>query len=55
MTPDTRKAWLQLRAEVAMFGCLACAQPWMVAGNLTWIAWSLAAMLAWLVARSVAR
>jgi hypothetical protein len=42
---------LQRRAEVAMWGCLACAQPWLVAGSKWGAVWGLAAGAAWLVAR----
>lgn len=42
---------LQRRAEVAMWGCLACAQPWLVAGSKWGAAWGFAAAAAWLVAR----
>lgn len=42
---------LQRRAEIAFWGCLACAQPWLVAGSRWSGVWMLAASAAWLVAR----
>jgi hypothetical protein len=42
---------LQRRAEVAMWGCLACAQPWLVAGSKWGAVWGVAGAAAWLVAR----
>ena len=42
---------LQRRAEVAMWGCFACAQPWFVAGSRWGTVWALAGIAAWLVAR----
>ena len=42
---------LQRRAEVAMWGCLACAQPWLVAGSKWGALWGVAGAAAWLVAR----
>ena len=47
MDPKT----LERRAEVAMWGCLACAQPWIAAGSRWGHAWAAAAAAAWLVAR----
>jgi len=46
---------LQSRAEVAMWGCLACAQPWAVAGS--WVAhvWTLFAFAALVVARKAVK
>lgn len=42
---------LQHRAEIAMWGSFACAQPWLVAGS-SWAAiWLFCGMAAWLVAR----
>lgn len=42
---------LQRRAEVAMWGCFACAQPWFVAGSRWGVVWGVAGTVAWLVAR----
>jgi hypothetical protein len=42
---------LQRRAEVAMWGSLACAQPWFVAGSKVGLVFAAMAFLSWLVAR----
>lgn len=42
---------LQRRAETAFWGCLACAQPWLVAGSRWAVYWLVIAVAAWLVAR----
>jgi hypothetical protein len=42
---------LQRRAEVAMWGSMACAQPWFVAGSKWGAVFAAMAGAAWLVAR----
>lgn len=42
---------LQRRAEVAMWGSMACAQPWFVAGSKWGLAFAGMAVASWLVAR----
>lgn len=50
------KEALQRRAEVAMWGCLACAQPWLILGQGPWgFLFSGAALVAWLVALDAGR
>ena len=46
---------LQGRAEVAMWGCLACAQPWFVAGSAWGWLWAAAAVVACMLARMAGR
>lgn len=45
------KAALQRRAEVAFWGCLACAQPWLVVDSKMALVWAGAAVVAWFLAR----
>jgi len=45
------KEALQRRAEVAMWGSMACAQPWFVAGSKWAFVWAAMALASWLVAR----
>jgi hypothetical protein len=42
---------LQRRAEVAMWGSMACAQPWFVAGSKWGLVFAAMAVASWLVAR----
>ena len=46
---------LQSRAEVGMWGCLACAQPWMVAGSGWAFVWCAAAIACWGAAKLAGR
>jgi hypothetical protein len=42
---------LQRRAEVAMWGSMACAQPWFVDGSKVGLIFAAMAVASWLVAR----
>lgn len=42
---------LQRRAEVAFWGCLACAQPWLVDGSRWALVWTVLASASWVTAR----
>lgn len=45
---------LQRRSEVAFWGCLACAQPWLVTESPWAVVWVTLACAAWVVARMAA-
>jgi hypothetical protein len=40
---------LKQRAHIVMWGCLACAQPWLVAGSLWGTFWTALAVVASLI------